>query len=207
MSSANIVSDLRKEELNHDPTHFSKISKAYQAIVRSLIDCTTDTLPEGAKLIELDKFKQIYTDSAFICRYRECERYSDGFGTSAERDEHEQLHTKPLRCADPTCHFWSRGFTSKTGLIKHNRKYHPLPDELPLPDFEPRKEEQAPPPAPAPAPLPQAAPAQQRAATHPPPESEESEEPEPEKTAPKRGRVSRAKKGKLVHRCDRCTKV
>lgn len=198
--------NLKKEEIHHDPTHFSKISKEYQEIVSSLIGCTVDTLPAGAELTELDKFKQIYTDSAFICRYRECDRYSDGFPTSAERDRHEQLHTKPLRCDDPTCHMWSRGFTSKTGLLKHNRKYHPSPDELPLPDFEPRKEPEAP-PAPAPPPRAPAAPQQQRAATPPPQESSESEEPEPEKTAPKRGRQSRAKKGKPVHKCDRCTKI
>ncbi|KUJ09937.1 uncharacterized protein LY89DRAFT_723790 [Mollisia scopiformis] len=198
--------NLKKEELHHDPTDFSKISLKYQEIVRSLIDCTTDNLPEGIQPHELDKFKQIYTDSAFICRYRECERYSDGFRTSADRDEHEQIHTKPLRCADPTCDFWRRGFTSKTGLMKHNRKYHPSPDELPLPDFEPRKEPELvvlpPPPV-----VPQAVAPQQRAAASSPVESSESEEVQPEKTAPKKGRVSRAKKNLPVHNCDRCSKV
>lgn len=172
-----------------------------------MIDCTPDTLPEGAKPEELDKFKQIYTDSAFICRYRECDRYSSGFRTSIERDEHEKLHTKPLRCADPTCDFWQRGFTSKTGLLKHNRKYHPSPDELPLPDFEPRKEPEpiVLPPAPV---VPQAPAPQQRAATPAPVESEEEEEEVvPEKAAPKKGRVSRAKRGKAVHVCDQCLKV
>jgi hypothetical protein len=89
---------------------------------------------------ELEKFKQVYTDSAFICRYYGCERYSDGFSTSAERDTHEKMHEKPLRCSDPNCEFWTRGFTSKTGLQKHNRKYHPSPDELPLPEFKSMKE-------------------------------------------------------------------
>lgn len=197
---------MKKDELHHDPTHFSKISQAYQAIVRSLIDYSNDTSPEGATEPELERFKRIYTDSAFICRYRECDRYSDGFRTSAERDEHEKLHNKPLRCADPTCDFWRRGFTSKTGLLKHNRKYHPSPDELPLPDFEPRKEPEPivipPPPV-----VPQAAAPQQRAATPPPVPSSESDEPEVEKPVQKRGRTSKAKRGLKVHDCDRCNKV
>jgi hypothetical protein len=167
--------------LKYDPTRFSEISEAYDNIVRSLLASTADNLPEGVRPQELEKFKQIYTDSAFICRYRGCERYSDGFSTSAERDEHEKMHEKFLRCSDPTCEFWARGFTSRTGLQKHNRKYHPSPDELPLPEFKPRKEEvllmSLPPKVPRP--------------ILPPPKEQRK----------------RGLKGQRVHRCDQCGKV
>lgn len=162
-----------------------------------------DDLPDGVRPQELENFKMIYTDSAFICRYRECDRYSDGFRTSAKRDEHEKMHAKPLRCADPTCEYWARGFTSRTGLQKHNRKYHPAPDELPLPDFELRREEQEPTRPPTPV--------QMRPPTSPTPpqesstELEEEEEPQP-KPQPK-VKVSRAKRGKRVHNCVHCPKV
>lgn len=76
-----------------------------------------------------------------------------------------------------------------------------------MPDFEPRKEPEpiVLPPAPV---VPQAPAPQQRAATPVPVESEEEEEqPVPEKVAPKKGRVSRAKRDKAVHICDKCGKV
>jgi hypothetical protein len=174
--------------------------------VRFLIDCPPDQIPNGILPHELEKFRQTYLDSAFICRYRECTRYSDGFKSALERDEHEKLHTKPLRCADPSCEFFSRGFTSKTGLLKHNKKYHPLPEEIELPAFEPRKEPEpvhipapvAPPPAPAPV---------REPTPPPPPPPEEIEEEEPERIVPKGKRESRAKKGKKVHGCETCGKV
>jgi hypothetical protein len=201
------MSDLKSEELKYDPTRFSEISQHYQEIVRSLMDYTADNIPAGIQLEELKKFKEIYLDSAFICRYRECPRYSDGFKSSAERDDHERLHTKPLRCADPSCDFFARGFTSKTGLNKHNRKYHPLPDEVDPPDFEPGKE-QEPDRIPTPPPQPQAPAPARRAATP----VRRSPEPEPARTVrqapkPRAERVSRAKKGLPVHHCDLCPKV
>jgi hypothetical protein len=203
------VLDLKSEELKRDPTHFSAVSQHYQKIVQSLMGYTADELPEGIDPEELEKFKEIYLDSAFICRYRECSRYSDGFKSSAERDEHEKLHNKPLRCADPSCDFFGRGFTSKSGLNKHNRKYHPTFDEKELPKFEPGKEEESddiatPPPQAPPAP-PQAP---RRAASprvrSPPPQQKK---PVRQPPRPREERVSRAKKGLPVHQCDICPKV
>ena len=194
---------VKEEELRHDPTHFSEISQHYQSIVRWLISCSADDLPRNAQPHHLERFKRIYTDSAFICRYRECPRYSDGFQSSTEWDTHESQHAKPLRCADPTCEFFARGFTSKTGLLKHNRKYHPSPDEAVLPAFEPRKEPEPhyiPPPPPPPPPPPS------RIKT-PPPLASESEDNENRSPPPKRARVSRAKKDLPVHNCDLCPKV
>ncbi|TVY84848.1 Vegetative incompatibility protein HET-E-1 [Lachnellula suecica] len=156
-SSHQAPENLKSDELRHDPTHFSEISQRYQNIVRNLIHCSPDSLPEGVQHYELQSFKQTYLDSAFICRYRECPRYSDGFGSSEERHNHEKIHTKPLRCVDPKCDFFARGFTSKTGLLKHNRKYHPLPEETAPPAFEPRKLPEVV-PVPSPVQIPQPAP-------------------------------------------------
>ena len=171
-----------------------------------------DDLPHGTLPHELEKFKQAYSDSAFICCYRECDRYSDGFSSSAERDEHEKMHAKPFRCGDPTCEFWARGFTSKTGLLKHNRKYHPTPNEIPLPDFDPRREKQVTAQAPetAASPLPtlqEQSPLPLSILQTPLPQPPQK----PSKIAPKRSfirkRLSRAKRGKRVHRCNLCPKV
>ncbi|KAH9216233.1 hypothetical protein DL95DRAFT_522785 [Leptodontidium sp. 2 PMI_412] len=177
------------KELKRDPTHFSAI--------------------KGIELEEFEKFKEICLDSAFICRYRECNRYSDGFQTSTDRDEHERLHNKSLRCADLSCDFFGRGFTSKSSLNKHNRKYHPTFNEKELPKFEPRKEEDsdnmATPPPQAPPTLPQAP---RRAASprarSPPPQPNR---PERQPPRPREERVSRAKKGLPVHQCDTCPKL
>jgi len=196
---------LNIDEIKYDPTHFSEVRQRYQGIVQSLLDCSVDQIPEGIQPHELEKFKQVYLDSAFICRYRECTRYSDGFKTLTERDEHERLHTKPLRCADPSCEFFSRGFNSKTGLLKHNRKYHPSLDEVELPTFEPRREPEpvfVPPPVAAPPPPPPRDPT-----PSPPPSPDEIREQEIHRNPRKRERVSRAKKGLPVHKCNTCGKV
>lgn len=215
--------------MKSDPTKFSEISQSYQAIVRSLVDCDVDNPPDSIRPHELETFRRIYLDSAFICRYRECDRYSDGFRTSEERDAHEKMHAKPFRCADPTCEFWARGFTSKTGLQKHNGKYHPGPDELPLPNFETRMKEQetlqARPAAAEPLPTllptfysrfkpvdPLSTPPTLRSMIGhltPPPSQSSSE---PQEVGAKRNpiwrdRVSKAKKGRPVHYCDQCPKV
>jgi hypothetical protein len=127
---------LQNEELRQDPTRFSEVSQRYQTIVNSLIQSTSFSLLPGVQLQEVEEFKRVYTSSAFTCRYVECPRYSDGFPSSVDRAMHEKVHTEPLRCADPSCYFYAREFTGKTGLLKHNQKYHLAPedpDELSFP--------------------------------------------------------------------------
>lgn len=151
----------------------------------------------------LNDFKSVYTDTAFICRYLECPRHSSGFSSAAKRNEHESSHAKPLRCADSSCEFFTRGFNSKSGLLKHNRRYHPAPEEIDPPKFEPRKEEPPPPPPPPPAPV--APPVEA-------PRAEPPKAPEPvlkqvAQPRPVTKRVSRARRGVPVHNCDRCPKI
>ncbi|TVY46999.1 Vegetative incompatibility protein [Lachnellula occidentalis] len=208
-SSHQAPAKLKDEELRHDPTHFSDISQHYQNIVRTLMDCPVNKPPEGIHPQELHTFKQTYVDSAFICRYRECPRYSDGFKTSEDRDNHEKIHTKPLRCADPKCEFFARGFVSKTGLLKHNRKYHPSPEEEAPPAFEPRQAPEPPlvlPPDPALA-LALAPPLPVPSLPLVPNNVPNSRYQEQAMLASTPRRVSMAKKGLKVHNCNLCTKI
>ncbi|EXJ84684.1 hypothetical protein A1O3_05354 [Capronia epimyces CBS 606.96] len=124
-------------ELKHDPTHFSQISHRYQEVVLSLLTCQLDDVPSSVDQKTLVEFRKVYGESEFTCRFHDCPFHSDGFHTIQARNDHELSHVKTLRCADPTCEFFARGFSSKTGLLKHNRKYHPSPDEAQLPDFVP----------------------------------------------------------------------
>ena len=203
----NYIAGLKNSEFEHDPTYFSKISECYQTIVRQLMECLADALPEGAQPQDLDKFRQIYSESAFICRYRDCARYSDGFKLSAARDEHEELHMKPLRCTDPSCDFFARGFKSKTGLLKHNRKYHPCPDEVEVPAFEVRNEVELQPVELQPIALPPPEPASPVRRVETPPKSPTPEEVDRRHPPPKRSRVSRAQRGMRVHECNNCLRV
>jgi len=164
-----------------------------------------DDLPQGSQQHDLETFRRIYLDSAFTCCYRDCPRYADGFQSSVQLNEHEKHHAKPLRCADPSCEFFERGFNSRTGLLKHNRKYHPTPDEIELPKFEPAKEQMPQDimtyPSPQLQPL---IPDRVVASLTPPPQPEQDKQlPQPTK----RARVSRAKRGLKVHACDLCDKV
>lgn len=198
LHKTNDFKDLKALELKHDPTYFSDISQRYQEIVQFLINCNVSDLPPGGTPDMLDQFRAIYLDTAFICRYRNCLRFSDGFKTASARDEHERGHIKPLRCADPSCDLFDRGFVSRTGLIKHNRKYHPKPEEAEPPTFESIS---APAPVFVPPPPPRRPPTPPRQPTPPP------KEPKQRVEQVKKVRVSRAKRGYRVHNCPRCPKV
>ena len=155
----------------------------------------------------LNDFKSIYTDTAFLCRYLECPRHSNGFSSAEKRNLHESSHAKPLRCADSSCEFFTRGFNSKSGLVKHNRRYHPAPEEIDPPKFEPKKEETPPPlPPPPPPPPPPVIPLVEVSRPEPP------KPPEPilkqvAQPRPVTKRVSRAKRGVKVHNCHLCPKI
>jgi hypothetical protein len=191
---------LKSLELKHDPTYFSDISQRYQRIVQFFINCNVGDLPPGSSPEMLDQFRATYLDTAYICRYRNCPRFSDGFKTRPDRDNHERDHIKPLRCADPSCDYFDRGFSSRTGLVKHNRKCHPKPEELEPPTFESIKSPNpvsvlplsslAPPRLPPPPPPP------------PPPKK-----PVLQAEIVKEQRISRAKRGHPVHECGICGKV
>lgn len=192
---------LEAKELSNDPTYFSAISKQYQNAVQFLLECNNDNLPPDITPSMLMDFKTIYTDTAYLCRYLDCPRHSNGFPSAERRAQHESSHAKPLRCADSSCEFFARGFTSKSGLLKHNKKYHPAPEEIDPPIFEPRREE-TPPPPPPPPPVVVEAP---RPEPPKPVENVAKPVPKPQPVATKR--VSRAKRGLKVHDCDRCPKI
>lgn len=48
---------------------------------------------------------------------------------SRPTEKPKSYHIQSLRCADPSCASYDRGFKSKSGLYKHNRKYHPVPEK------------------------------------------------------------------------------
>lgn len=83
-------------------------------------------------------FKETYGESAFLCRYRFCPRSTSGFGSTNEREKHEQTHMKPYKCSDPTCEFYISGFSTSTARQKHNRKYHTSPGDSEVPHLRPR---------------------------------------------------------------------
>ena len=199
--------DLKVLELKHDPTHLSDISQRYQQIVQFLIDCNVDELLLGSAPEMLDEFRATYLDTAYICRYRNCPRFAEGFHTADARDEHEKGHIKPLRCADPLCAFFDRGFNSRTGLAKHNKKYHPKPEEVEPPSFESIKAPKpvlVPPPLPAQAPAPSSMSTPSRSPTPPPvPLTKKVEKVKKVKEK----RKSRAKRGLPVHHCATCSRV
>src|SRR5438045_4659280 len=115
---------MEKLALNKDPTLFTHINKKYQDKVKFLLECAEDALAPEISAETLRHFRAIYTDTAYKCRYLHCQYHSTGFDSQARRNEHEQTHAKPLRCPFPTCAFWLRGFNSRSGLLKHNKRYH-----------------------------------------------------------------------------------
>ncbi len=84
---------------------------------------------------EIDSFKELYGQSAFVCRYIHCSRASDGFSTARQRDSHEAHHERRYRCAIVTCVYFEMGFVTKSDLKRHNNKYHPNLDGASLPSL------------------------------------------------------------------------
>lgn len=207
-SKINCCIALETRELKIDPTYFSETSQQYQSIVRFLLDCSINDLPRGLTQVMLNDFKSIYTDSAFLCRYLDCPRHSNGFSSAAKRNEHESSHAKPLRCSDSSCEFFARGFNTKSGLFKHNRRYHPSPEEKDPPKFELRKEAPVIPSSPSPPPQPPPPPVQPL--TFQRPKSSVSHVPTTMPATIQESvvkRMSRAKKGLKVHNCNLCPKI
>lgn len=151
-------------------------------MVQFLMNCSANEIPATISDQEYQKFKAMYSDTAFMCRSIECAHSIDGFRTETERDNHESSkHVTVLRCDDSTCDYYVSGFTSRRSLVKHNKRYHPLAiAELPtfgIPVSTPEEEDV------------------------------EGESPGPAsnvKYTPVRKRVSKAKRGLPVHVCQIC---
>lgn len=186
--------------MEHDPTHFSLVSHRYQEVVLSLLSCEVDDLPSSIDQQTLVAFRKTHGESEITCRFHDCPFHSDGFETVQKRNDHELSHVKTLRCDVPTCECFARGFASKSGLLKHNRKYHPSPHEGNLPEFVPVRHP-TPPPAPAVPPVPNV--------PIPPPRNQPPSGVRelPELQTLKKVRQKRGKRGLPVHECELCRKV
>ena len=54
-----MLTGLNSDEIKFDPTYFSEVSQRYQGIIRSLMDCSEDEIPDGIQPHEYEKFKQV----------------------------------------------------------------------------------------------------------------------------------------------------
>ncbi|KAK2802065.1 hypothetical protein FQN51_004975 [Onygenales sp. PD_10] len=121
--------DKSGEELDNlrfhsDPTMLSRINKMYTTIVQTLLKA--NAYP-GFNREDFATFKQNFSSSAFICRYPDCHKRTDGFASRQDRADHEQLrHGEGIKCSDPSCRFSSIGFPNAAALKRHMREYHPM---------------------------------------------------------------------------------
>ncbi len=107
----------------------------YQDMTESALSDPDFTI-QGVDATLIAKFTEAYGDTAFMCRYRRCPRSTDGFETAKKRQKHEFLHTKRLKCADATCEFYISGFSTKSALQAHNRRYHAKAPSAAVPTLE-----------------------------------------------------------------------
>jgi hypothetical protein len=114
---------LKEYQTEHDPTFFTQITQRYLHMAESVSSNTFNAI-QGIETTLIAKFLDVYGDTAFMCRYRQCPRFTDGFETAKRRQQHEILHSKRLKCADVNCEFYISGFSTKSALQAHNRKYH-----------------------------------------------------------------------------------
>ena len=84
---------------------------------------------------EMDGFLVRYATSAYACRWKHCSRFNLGFSNSADRDKHEELHKQQFCCPETGCDFAENGFTSRTALKTHLKRYHTQHSAIPIPEL------------------------------------------------------------------------
>jgi hypothetical protein len=109
-----------------DPTRFSAARHCYQVTTESLLSENAFQLFPAIDLQTLQKFRDVFGASAFVCRYVHCSFSTDGFQTPQLRSKHESQHHRKHRCTHPTCASFATGFSTKPQLNRHNEKYHPV---------------------------------------------------------------------------------
>jgi hypothetical protein len=112
-----------------DPTLFSIIQRNYQLAVESLLSQNALTNYPHITSRALEVFSNTYAGSGFVCRFLHCAFSSDGFESSAKRDDHEVQHQRRYRCGHSSCVLFTSGFVSQNLLRKHNEKYHSVVSE------------------------------------------------------------------------------
>ena len=109
---------------HQDPSLFTSIRTRYQHIVENLLgqQHTSDTA--------LDEFYARHNSGAFFCRYRNCPRATQGFGSSELRMAHEGSHVPQFRCTNSECGFFGWTYNTRDALKKHAEQYHQKDDLL-----------------------------------------------------------------------------
>jgi hypothetical protein len=89
LSLFDIALDLSLEICASDPSHLSSTQYYYQVALEALLSLAFPLLSGSHSVKELQKFREIYGNSAFTCRYPHCERALDGFTSHQDREKHE----------------------------------------------------------------------------------------------------------------------
>jgi hypothetical protein len=74
----------------------------------------------------LQSFRKKFGPSAYVCRYLQYSRATNGFDSAKQRTAHEATHQRKFRCEHPSCAYFSSGFATRSALKKHNENYHPV---------------------------------------------------------------------------------
>ena len=72
----------------------------------------------------LSNFKNRHRLGAFLCRYRDCPRSEQGFGSSELRQKHEDSHSPIFRCTESTCGYYGWTYKTRSAMQKHIGSYH-----------------------------------------------------------------------------------
>ena len=75
--------------------------------------------------------KKLYGQEIYLCHYPACENSSvpKAFASISERQTHEDKHSRPFPCNQPTCSYSVIGFTTKKALSWHSSQYHSSSDD------------------------------------------------------------------------------
>src|SRR5258706_8442131 len=83
--------------------------------------------------------ERIYGHMIYLCHHPACEDGTKLFSLS-ERQSHEDRHSRRFSCTYPSCVYSTIGFSTRTGLNRHQKKSHQpaqthglnLLDEIPV---------------------------------------------------------------------------
>ncbi|KAK4221419.1 hypothetical protein QBC38DRAFT_492123 [Podospora fimiseda] len=88
-------------------------------VVDAIRDCQKGISPT-------DELKAVYGKTWFKCPRVNCVRFYDGYATAGEWKHHVDRHERPFNCGDPSCAYFTFGYSSEKDLQKHLFERHGL---------------------------------------------------------------------------------
>lgn len=105
-----------------DIVSLSSLARSLTQNRKAIEEAAMSNHSDQNKMLQLDT---IYGKNLFKCPRRTCFFFHQGFDSARRREDHNNRHERPFRCAEDDCPAQTFGFTSQKELDKHQKRIHP----------------------------------------------------------------------------------